>query len=225
MQVTACHPTRRQALSWAALAAATPLVVHEQRDVQVRQVIEPDEHFAQQRQGDFPRQPFHGAGELAAHRRVRLRFHQGRQIPAAGVRNRIRVADETNRPRPDVLARMRDGYAERLVVQPAADVQGPQRFHGGERFGFPDHFLQRRVDVRVRPVREQLARLVPPPLVGVLQQLDEFARRVRPQVERRRQGRRAAETDLVRRWIVAGLKSLPPVPERSEKKLRWIDSW
>jgi acetyl/propionyl-CoA carboxylase alpha subunit/acetyl-CoA carboxylase carboxyltransferase component len=28
-----------------------------------------------------------------------------------------------------------------------------------------------------------------------------------------------------RRWIVAGLKSLPPVPVRAEKKLRWIDSW
>ncbi len=28
-----------------------------------------------------------------------------------------------------------------------------------------------------------------------------------------------------RRWIMAGLKSLPPVPARTEKKLRWIDSW
>jgi acetyl-CoA carboxylase carboxyltransferase component len=28
-----------------------------------------------------------------------------------------------------------------------------------------------------------------------------------------------------RRWIVAGLKSLPPIPVRTEKKLRWIDSW
>jgi acetyl/propionyl-CoA carboxylase alpha subunit/acetyl-CoA carboxylase carboxyltransferase component len=28
-----------------------------------------------------------------------------------------------------------------------------------------------------------------------------------------------------RRWILAGLKSLPPVPVRTEKKLRWIDSW
>jgi len=28
-----------------------------------------------------------------------------------------------------------------------------------------------------------------------------------------------------RRWIVGGLKSLPPVPLRIEKKLRWIDSW
>ena len=28
-----------------------------------------------------------------------------------------------------------------------------------------------------------------------------------------------------RRWIVAGLKALPPVPPRTEKKLRWIDSW
>jgi acetyl/propionyl-CoA carboxylase alpha subunit/acetyl-CoA carboxylase carboxyltransferase component len=28
-----------------------------------------------------------------------------------------------------------------------------------------------------------------------------------------------------RRWIVAGLKSLPPVPPRTEKKLKWIDSW
>jgi acetyl/propionyl-CoA carboxylase alpha subunit/acetyl-CoA carboxylase carboxyltransferase component len=28
-----------------------------------------------------------------------------------------------------------------------------------------------------------------------------------------------------RKWIVAGLKSLPPVPPRTEKKLRWIDSW
>ncbi|MFI4966653.1 MAG: carboxyl transferase domain-containing protein [Caulobacterales bacterium] len=28
-----------------------------------------------------------------------------------------------------------------------------------------------------------------------------------------------------RRWIVGGLKALPPVPARTEKKLRWIDSW
>ncbi|WP_309605631.1 carboxyl transferase domain-containing protein [Phenylobacterium sp.] len=28
-----------------------------------------------------------------------------------------------------------------------------------------------------------------------------------------------------RRWVVAGLKALPPVPVRTEKKLRWIDSW
>ena len=28
-----------------------------------------------------------------------------------------------------------------------------------------------------------------------------------------------------RRWIVAGLTSLPPVPERSGKKLPWIDAW
>jgi acetyl-CoA carboxylase carboxyltransferase component len=28
-----------------------------------------------------------------------------------------------------------------------------------------------------------------------------------------------------RRWIMAGLKSIPPVPLRTEKKLRWIDSW
>jgi acetyl-CoA carboxylase carboxyltransferase component len=28
-----------------------------------------------------------------------------------------------------------------------------------------------------------------------------------------------------RKWIVAGLKSLPPQPVRTEKKLRWIDSW
>jgi acetyl-CoA carboxylase carboxyltransferase component len=28
-----------------------------------------------------------------------------------------------------------------------------------------------------------------------------------------------------RRWIAAGLKSLPPIPVRTEKKLKWIDSW
>jgi acetyl/propionyl-CoA carboxylase alpha subunit/acetyl-CoA carboxylase carboxyltransferase component len=28
-----------------------------------------------------------------------------------------------------------------------------------------------------------------------------------------------------RRWIVAGLRSLPPRPARTEKKLRWIDTW
>ena len=28
-----------------------------------------------------------------------------------------------------------------------------------------------------------------------------------------------------RKWIVAGLKALPPVPPRAEKKLRWVDSW
>ena len=28
-----------------------------------------------------------------------------------------------------------------------------------------------------------------------------------------------------RRWVLAGLKSLPPIPPRTEKKLRWIDSW
>jgi acetyl-CoA carboxylase carboxyltransferase component len=28
-----------------------------------------------------------------------------------------------------------------------------------------------------------------------------------------------------RRWIVAGLRSLPPVPPRTEKKVPWIDSW
>ena len=28
-----------------------------------------------------------------------------------------------------------------------------------------------------------------------------------------------------RRWIVAGLRSVPPAPARSEKKLRWIDAW
>nr|WP_249778345.1 carboxyl transferase domain-containing protein [Phenylobacterium glaciei] len=44
---------------------------------------------------------------------------------------------------------------------------------------------------------------------------------------------RGAGTDLddvidpadTRRWVLAGLKSLPPVPPRTEKKLRWIDSW
>ena len=28
-----------------------------------------------------------------------------------------------------------------------------------------------------------------------------------------------------RRWIMAGLKSLPPTPPRTEKKLKWIDTW
>jgi len=28
-----------------------------------------------------------------------------------------------------------------------------------------------------------------------------------------------------RRWIAAGLRSLPPVTKRAEKKLRWIDAW
>jgi len=28
-----------------------------------------------------------------------------------------------------------------------------------------------------------------------------------------------------RKWIMAGLKALPPVPPRTEKKLRWVDSW
>jgi acetyl-CoA carboxylase carboxyltransferase component len=28
-----------------------------------------------------------------------------------------------------------------------------------------------------------------------------------------------------RRWVLSGLKALPPVPARTEKKLRWIDSW
>jgi acetyl/propionyl-CoA carboxylase alpha subunit/acetyl-CoA carboxylase carboxyltransferase component len=28
-----------------------------------------------------------------------------------------------------------------------------------------------------------------------------------------------------RRWIVAGLRSVPPAPKRTEKKLRWIDAW
>ena len=28
-----------------------------------------------------------------------------------------------------------------------------------------------------------------------------------------------------RRWIVGGLKALPPVPPRTEKKLKWVDSW
>ena len=28
-----------------------------------------------------------------------------------------------------------------------------------------------------------------------------------------------------RKWIVGGLKALPPIPPRTEKKLRWVDSW
>ena len=28
-----------------------------------------------------------------------------------------------------------------------------------------------------------------------------------------------------RRWVMASLKSLPPTPPRTEKKLRWIDAW
>jgi len=28
-----------------------------------------------------------------------------------------------------------------------------------------------------------------------------------------------------RRWVLAGLKALPPVPPRTGKKLAWIDSW
>ena len=28
-----------------------------------------------------------------------------------------------------------------------------------------------------------------------------------------------------RRWIMGALKSLPPTPQRTEKKLRWIDAW
>jgi acetyl-CoA carboxylase carboxyltransferase component len=28
-----------------------------------------------------------------------------------------------------------------------------------------------------------------------------------------------------RRWIIAGLRSIPAAPPRTEKKLRWIDAW
>ena len=28
-----------------------------------------------------------------------------------------------------------------------------------------------------------------------------------------------------RKWIARGLKSLPPIPPRAEKKLKWVDSW
>ncbi|MFI4934725.1 MAG: carboxyl transferase domain-containing protein, partial [Caulobacterales bacterium] len=28
-----------------------------------------------------------------------------------------------------------------------------------------------------------------------------------------------------RRWVIGGLRSLPPTPRRTEKKLRWIDAW
>jgi len=28
-----------------------------------------------------------------------------------------------------------------------------------------------------------------------------------------------------RRWIMGALKSMPPPPPRTEKKLRWIDAW
>ena len=28
-----------------------------------------------------------------------------------------------------------------------------------------------------------------------------------------------------RRWVLSGLRALPPIPVRTEKKLRWIDSW
>jgi acetyl-CoA carboxylase carboxyltransferase component len=28
-----------------------------------------------------------------------------------------------------------------------------------------------------------------------------------------------------RSWIMGALRSLPPVPPRTEKKLRWIDAW
>ncbi len=28
-----------------------------------------------------------------------------------------------------------------------------------------------------------------------------------------------------RRWLMAGLRALPPVPARTEKKLRWVDTW
>ena len=28
-----------------------------------------------------------------------------------------------------------------------------------------------------------------------------------------------------RRWIMGALKSLPPTPKRTQKKLRWIDAW
>ena len=28
-----------------------------------------------------------------------------------------------------------------------------------------------------------------------------------------------------RKWIIGGLKALPPIPPRTEKKLRWVDSW
>jgi acetyl-CoA carboxylase carboxyltransferase component len=28
-----------------------------------------------------------------------------------------------------------------------------------------------------------------------------------------------------RAWITAGLRSVPPAPPRSGKKLRWIDTW
>ena len=28
-----------------------------------------------------------------------------------------------------------------------------------------------------------------------------------------------------RRWIMSALKSLPPTPKRTGKKLRWIDAW
>jgi acetyl-CoA carboxylase carboxyltransferase component len=28
-----------------------------------------------------------------------------------------------------------------------------------------------------------------------------------------------------RKWIMAGLRALPPTPPRTGKKLRWIDTW
>ena len=34
-----------------------------------------------------------------------------------------------------------------------------------------------------------------------------------------------ADPAETRRWVLSGLKSLPPLPGRTEKKLRWIDSW
>jgi len=44
------------------------------------------------------------------------------------------------------------------------------------------------------------------------------------------QGAHPALDDVIdpadtRRWIMAGLRALPPVPARTEKKLRWVDSW
>lgn len=44
------------------------------------------------------------------------------------------------------------------------------------------------------------------------------------------QGTRPSLDDVIdpaetRRWVASGLKAQPPIPARTEKKLRWIDSW
>ena len=125
-----------------------------------------------------PGQALAGAGQLAAHRRARLAPRQLHEPVVEPRGDLAPVAQQADRPGPDVVDGMVEELQRQVVGEPAADVQGPE---GLERepvvLLVAHHLRQARADGRVAPLHEDAAGLARVPGVGVLQQVDQLVAR------------------------------------------------